>query len=85
MAARDVASVFIIDEPELSLNIKWQRELIRALLECIEGSRGQFVMASHSTELFARHRDAVVRLVDLEHQRRALQSEIDRAEEALES
>ncbi len=62
MATRDVASLFIIDEPELSLNITWQRSLVDALLECIEGSRGQFLMASHSTELFAQHRRAVVRL-----------------------
>jgi ABC-type Mn2+/Zn2+ transport system ATPase subunit len=62
MATRDIASLFIIDEPELSLNITWQRSLVDTLLECVEGSRGQFLMASHSTELFAQHRRTVVRL-----------------------
>jgi energy-coupling factor transporter ATP-binding protein EcfA2 len=62
LAARQRGSIFIIDEPELSLNVKWQRNLVGALLAITAGSQGQFLMASHSTELFARHRDSVVRL-----------------------
>lgn len=62
MATRDVSSIFIIDEPELSLNVTWQRKLIQTLLECVEGSSGQFLMASHSVELFAHYRTYVSRL-----------------------
>ena len=37
LVARDKASILIIDEPEISLNIKWQRRLIQALLDCVAG------------------------------------------------
>ncbi len=53
-------SVFIIDEPELSLNIKWQRKLIQSLLECTEGAPIQLILASHSMEILSQHRQQVV-------------------------
>lgn len=62
VAARDKASVFIIDEPELSLNIKWQRKLINALLDCTSDSSVQFLIATHSIELLSQFRDHVVTL-----------------------
>lgn len=62
LAARDVPSVFIIDEPEISLNIKWQRKIVRSLLSVAEQSMIQFVFASHSLELIAQHSDAVVEI-----------------------
>jgi energy-coupling factor transporter ATP-binding protein EcfA2 len=60
--ARAQATIFIIDEPELSLNVKWQRRLIDSLLQLVSGSAVQFILATHSIELLARHRHAVVRL-----------------------
>jgi energy-coupling factor transporter ATP-binding protein EcfA2 len=54
---------FIIDEPELSLNIKWQRKLIDALQELVAGARVQFIFASHSIEFLSEHLDNVVTLV----------------------
>lgn len=57
-------SLFIIDEPEISLNIKWQRKLISSLLELVYGSQVQFVMATHSIELLTQHKNHVVRLED---------------------
>jgi ABC-type Mn2+/Zn2+ transport system ATPase subunit len=62
LSAQDRASIFIVDEPEISLNVKWQRNLVQALLDCVKGSGVQFVMATHSLELIARHRDNVVKL-----------------------
>ena len=62
ITARDKPSVFMIDEPEISLNIKWQRQLVRSLLDITEGSDIQFVFASHSMELLAQHRERVVRM-----------------------
>ena len=62
IVSRDRASIFIIDEPELSLNVKWQRKLIGSLLELVEGSEMQFVFATHSLELLAQHRHSVVNL-----------------------
>src|SRR6185503_8346786 len=41
--ARDQAALFLIDEPELSLNIKWQRKLVDALLECSANSTIQYL------------------------------------------
>ncbi|MGN6552723.1 MAG: AAA family ATPase [Verrucomicrobiota bacterium] len=62
ICVRGRTAVFIIDEPELSLNVKWQRRLVQSLLDCAEGASVQFLMASHSLELLARHRSHMVSL-----------------------
>lgn len=62
LTSRDIPSVFMIDEPEISLNIKWQRRLVQSLLDITSGSNTQFIFASHSLELLAQHRHRVVRL-----------------------
>ncbi|WP_419794776.1 AAA family ATPase [Pseudomonas palleroniana] len=64
LTGRDKACVFMIDEPEISLNIKWQRKLVRTLLEVTEGANIQFVFASHSIELLAQHKDRVIKVVN---------------------
>jgi len=66
ITAREMPSVFIIDEPEISLNVKWQRRLIKVLLDCITGSSVQFVLATHSIELLTGYKEYVVKLVDRE-------------------
>jgi predicted ATP-dependent endonuclease of OLD family len=66
LVAREKASILIIDEPEISLNIKWLRRLIQALLDCVAGANVQLVFASHSIELLAQHKSHVVRLENLE-------------------
>ncbi len=63
LTARDTPTVFMIDEPEISLNIKWQRQLVQSLLDITQGASIQFVFASHSMELLAQHRSRVVKLV----------------------
>lgn len=60
---REKPTVFIIDEPEISLNVKWQRQLIKSLLAITQDTRMQFIFASHSLELLAQHRSRVVQLV----------------------
>lgn len=62
ITAREQASVFIIDEPELSLNVVWQRKLINALLAFSEGSSIQFILASHSIELLSNYSNNVCQL-----------------------
>lgn len=62
LTARDRPSVFMIDEPEISLNVKWQRQLLQSLTEITAGSDIQFILASHSLELISQHRDRVVKL-----------------------
>lgn len=64
LTARDTPSLFIIDEPEISLNILWQRMLVSSLRELAEGSQTQFLFASHSMEILAKHRNRVVTLED---------------------
>ncbi len=62
LVARDQPSVFMIDEPEISLNIKWQRQLVQSLLDLTQGAEIQLLFASHSMELLAQHRSRVVKL-----------------------
>lgn len=69
LVATTQPSLFIIDEPELSLNVKWQRELVDSLLSLVEGSHVQFIMATHSIELLTRHKDCVLKLEDIEESR----------------
>lgn len=54
--------MFLIDEPELSLNVRWQRKVVSALLNCTAGTPVQFILATHSIELLSRYRTNVVRL-----------------------
>jgi len=62
LPARDRKSLFIIDEPELSLNVKWQRQLVSGLLRCTEGADIQFLLATHSIELLTQHQRNVQQL-----------------------
>ena len=68
LTARDKATIFIIDEPEISLNIKWQRQLIRVLLDFTKGSLVQFLLATHSIELLAQYKRSVVKLQDVSNE-----------------
>lgn len=64
LIARDTPTIFMIDEPEISLNVKWQRQLVQSLLDITDSASIQFVFASHSMELLAQHRSRVVKLVN---------------------
>jgi ABC-type glutathione transport system ATPase component len=66
LLARSRPSVFIIDEPELSLNIKWQRELISSLLSCVRGCDVQFLFATHSLEMISLHKASAIKLENAE-------------------
>ena len=60
--ARSDRTLFIIDEPEISLNTTWQRNLAGALLSVSKNSVNQFLLASHSLSLITNYRDHVLRL-----------------------
>jgi len=60
---RDQTTLFLVDEPELSLNVKWQRKLVDALLTLTATSPSQFLLATHSLELLTSHSESVVQLV----------------------
>lgn len=51
-------SIIFIDEPELSLHVDWQRKLY-PILES-QGSRNQFIFATHSPFIYAKYPDKEV-------------------------
>ena len=51
----NVCPIIIIDEPEISLNIKWQRRLLETLNYFVRNSDAQFVVATHSFEIISSH------------------------------
>jgi len=62
LMANEKPSIVIIDEPEISLNVKWQRKLIEALLECMGSNPIQLLIASHSIELINQYKNNVMKL-----------------------
>jgi ABC-type dipeptide/oligopeptide/nickel transport system ATPase subunit len=60
--ALDKPSIFIIDEPEISLNIKWQRRLLTSLRECAGSNPVQYLFATHSFEILAQCRHNAIKL-----------------------
>ena len=62
ITATDQATIFIIDEPEISLNIKWQRMLLKTLLKFSAKNYVQFIIATHSIELLAPNSTNVIKL-----------------------
>jgi energy-coupling factor transporter ATP-binding protein EcfA2 len=66
IVAKDQSSLFMIDEPEISLNVRWQRQLIRSLLELTRDSKIQFLLATHSIELLTRYSDCVLDLENID-------------------
>ena len=64
ITSADDATIFIIDEPEISLNIKWQRKLIKTLLEFSADKNIQFILATHSFELLSAYKNSITKLVN---------------------
>jgi energy-coupling factor transporter ATP-binding protein EcfA2 len=64
LTSRDKPSIFVIDEPEISLNMLWQRMLVSSLEELAGESECQFLFASHSIEILAKHNSRVLELED---------------------
>lgn len=55
-------TVIAIDEPEMSMHIRWQRRLISALMECASNAEPQFIFATHSPDIAAEYPDDMVML-----------------------
>lgn len=62
LLARSRPTIFLIDEPELSLNVKWQQGLLGSLEACVKGCQVQFILATHSTDILAEHIHEVTHL-----------------------
>ena len=60
----NVCPIIIIDEPEISLNIKWQRRLLSTLNYFVRDTKAQFVVATHSFEILSSHIKNTVKLGD---------------------
>ncbi|MGH3217160.1 MAG: AAA family ATPase [Streptosporangiaceae bacterium] len=61
LAGRDTR-LLLIDEPELSLGVAWQRRVLESLLSLTKGSSLQFVVATHSIEIISSQLDYLVPL-----------------------
>ncbi len=55
-------TVIAIDEPEMSMHIKWQRRLISALVKVASNAEPQFIFATHSPDIAAEFPDDMVML-----------------------
>jgi predicted ATPase len=53
-------SAFVVDEPEVSLHMRWQEMLVDALLK--GGKNNQFIFATHSPEIVGYHTNNCIRL-----------------------
>ncbi|PIF52579.1 putative ATP-binding protein involved in virulence [Pseudomonas sp. 29] len=54
-------SIFIIDEPELSLHLAWQKKFVGAMME-LAPVNCQIILASHSPEIIGPYRSTVARV-----------------------
>lgn len=59
---RTTGGILLVDEPELSLNVEWQRRLIRQMVASFGGGPSQLIVASHSLEIAAQYDDNVIEL-----------------------
>lgn len=60
LVQEDKDFIFLADEPELSLHIEWQRDLVSNLKELNKNS--QIVFATHSPDIVAQFSDHVIRM-----------------------
>lgn len=58
----DKTSVFLIDEPEISLHIAWQMEFIDVLEKICELNGTQAIVATHSPDIVNGHDDLLISL-----------------------
>lgn len=59
-SSHSAENILLIDEPELSLHIKWQEKFIDTLL--LASSNTQFILATHSPDIVGEHKAKCVRI-----------------------
>lgn len=57
--------LLLIDEPEISLHISWQKEFLDDLLEVAKHSNIQVIVATHSPQIVSNHMDIQIDLGEL--------------------
>lgn len=60
---RNERVLFIADEPELSLHISWQREIVGALTDI--NTNAQIIFATHSPEVVSKFTDYIIDMEDI--------------------
>jgi len=58
-------ALILIDEPELSLHVAWQKKFIGDLMQIIELNKFDVILATHSPQLISRWNSLVVELGDV--------------------
>mgnify|MGYP003300383619 CR=1 FL=1 len=58
----DKKSVFLIDEPEISLHVAWQMEFVSILKKICELNGGQAIIATHSPDIVNGHDNLLISL-----------------------
>lgn len=53
------SSVYIIDEPELSLHLRWQEKFSKTILDA--SPKSQFLMATHSPEIIGENKNKAIK------------------------
>lgn len=56
-------TIYIIDEPEISLHIAWQRALVDSVLKL--NSNIQLIIATHSPEIVANYKNNIIRMENI--------------------
>ncbi len=54
-------SIFIVDEPELSLHLNWQRQFVDSIMSV--NKNVQLIFATHAPEIIGKHLDKCVKLI----------------------
>jgi predicted ATP-dependent endonuclease of OLD family len=57
---REVTSIFIADEPELSLHVTWQEQLVNSILRLAPNA--QLIFATHSPDIVGSDQDAIIEM-----------------------
>lgn len=62
---KDTSSgIFVVDEPELSLHLSWQKVFVKKALEV--NSNVQLIFATHAPEIIGKYRDRAEKLQRIE-------------------
>jgi ABC-type cobalamin/Fe3+-siderophores transport system ATPase subunit len=62
LTTRRKGTVIAIDEPELSMHIRWQKKLVGNLIYCASRAAPQFILATHSPEVATQYSEYMIEL-----------------------
>jgi len=62
LLAQRRGTLIAIDEPEMSMHIKWQHRLVGSLIKCASNARPQLILATHSPDIGGDYREFMVGL-----------------------